>query len=88
MTDIHHLILEVARPGRRSGYPYGRVEECDWLVRDGYVWLCTPEGTRTGEKRRLEKNVDAETTARRLLKDSLGKKRSSFGRRLEYPVGF
>jgi hypothetical protein len=84
---IHKLIVQTARPGSR-GYPHGATVEGYWMQDGDYVWLTSENGTKLGERRRLEPGVDAVTIARLLLKSSFGRKRSDFNRKLVYPAGF
>ena len=84
---IHKLIVQTARPGSRA-YPHGATAEGYWMQDGDFVWLTSENGTKLGDSRRLEPGADAVTIARLLLKNSLGRKRSDFNRKLVYPEGF
>jgi hypothetical protein len=53
-----------------------------------YIHLVSESGTKLGIKRRIERGVDAVSIARLMILDSVGRKRSSFNRKLVYPAGF
>jgi hypothetical protein len=84
VPEIHKLIVQTHRPKSSSQYPYGRVIEGWWIEKDGYVWMTTESGVRTGEERKLEEGVEPKIIAMLLMKSLDGKRNSDFNRRLDY----
>jgi hypothetical protein len=85
VPEIHKLIVQTHRPKSSSQYPYGRVIEGYWIEKDGYVWITTESGVRTGEKRIIPPDTEPKIIAMLLMKSLDGKRSSNFNRQLNYP---
>ena len=83
VPEIHKLTVQTNKPRSRA-YPYGRVAIGFWMLDpEGFVWLCTENGTkRLDWKRKVPPGVDPKTIACLLLKQSAGKGQSDFNRQL------
>jgi hypothetical protein len=81
--DLKVVRIQTAQPSRSYG---GRIEEAMYAVDDGYVQLYDMHGMSMGpeHRRKLPPHLTTNEWAAKMLRETVGKGRSSFDRVLRY----
>jgi hypothetical protein len=83
--DLKVVRIETQRPSRDYSNP-GRIEEAQYALDDGYVQLYDMQGLSMGSehRRKLPPNLTANGWAAKMLRETVGRRRSNFNRPLRY----
>jgi hypothetical protein len=86
MTDLKIVRIQTQRPSRDYSDP-GKIEEAQYAVDDGYVQLYGMDGLSMGpnHRKKLPPNLTPNQWAAIMLRETVGKRRSSFNWPLRYP---
>jgi hypothetical protein len=85
MSDLKVVRIQTQRPSRDYSNP-GAIEEAQYAVDGEHVQLYDMSGMSMGPdyRRKLPPNLTANEWAAKMLRETVGKKRSSFNRVLRY----
>jgi hypothetical protein len=85
MSDLKVIRIQIAQPSRDGRDP-GRIEEAQYAVDGGHVQLYDMHGFSMGPdyRRKLPPNLTPNELAAKMLRETVGKRRSSFNRPLRY----
>jgi hypothetical protein len=83
--DLKPICIQTAQPSRDGRDP-GKIEEAQYVVDGGYVQLYSLDGLSMGpeHRRKLAPNLLPDELAARMLRETVGKRRSTFNRPLRY----
>jgi hypothetical protein len=85
MSDLKPIRIQVQQPSRDYSNP-GRIEEGQYAVDDGYLQLYDLSGLSMGPnyRRTLPPSLTPNEWAAKVLRETVGKRRSSFNRPIRY----
>ena len=84
MSDLKPIRIQVQQLSRDYSNP-GRIEEAQYAVDGDYVQLYSLDGLSMGpDYRRKPPNLTPNEWAAKMLRETVGKRRSSFNRPLQY----
>jgi hypothetical protein len=83
--DLKPIRIQTQQPSRDYSNP-GRIEEAQYAVDDGFVQLYDMSGQSVwpGYRRKLPPNLTPNEWAAKMLRETVGKRRSNFNRPLRY----
>jgi esterase/lipase superfamily enzyme len=85
MSDLKVVRIQTQQPSRDYSNP-GRIEECAYALDDGFVQLYSMDGMSMGpeHRKKLPPHLTANEWAAKMLRETVGARRSNFNRPLRY----